>query len=156
MKQGFLTLSSELCGLSEFALRGTGYADGYFATLVDIAGRELVDELLSTYGRLPAGDPEERDKALRARILSDEKLGPIARNIIKLWYTSIWFELPPALYKKLNTLRENRRFIPFTYAYPEGLLAPAVGAHVQGAKAPGYGSWADPPILLEFDGDPML
>ena len=155
MSQAFITLSSELCGFSEFTLRGTGYADGYFATLVDIVGNKLVDELLAAYAGLPQ-DPKARDKALRATILSDGRLGPIARNIIKLWYTSIWFELPDALYKTLDTQRENRRFIPFTYAYPEGLLAPAVGAHVQGAKAPGYGSWADAPVLLEFDGDPML
>jgi hypothetical protein len=155
MSQEFITLSSELCGFSEFTLRGTGYADAYLAGIIDMVGSELVDELLTTYGRLPAGDPEARDRALRAWILSDEKLGPIARNIVKLWYTSIWFELPAAWHAKFRTRREDRRFIPFTYAYPEGLLAPAVGAHVQGARAPGYGSWAEPPILLEFDGDPM-
>jgi len=154
-KQGFVTLSSELCGFSELTLRGTGYADAYFAAVVDMVGNDLVEELLTTYGRLPA-DPEARDRTLRARILSDEKLGPIARNIVKLWYTSIWFELPDAWHKKFKTQREDRRFIPFTYAYREGLLAPAVGAHVQGAKPPGYGSWAERPVLLEFDGDPML
>jgi hypothetical protein len=155
MSQDFMALSSELCGFSVFTLRGTGYAGPYFATLTDMVGPELVDELLAAYRRLPVA-PEERDRALRAQILSDEALGPIARNIIKLWYTSIWFELPAALYARVGTGRKNERFIPFTYAYPEGLLAPAVGAHVQGAKAPGYGSWSEPPILLEFDGDPML
>src|ERR1041385_7056743 len=96
MLEGFLALSSELCGFSEFTLRGTGYADAYFATLNDMVGSELVNELLTAYGRLPANDPEKRDKEIRASILGDEKIGPIARNIIKLWYTSIWFELPPA------------------------------------------------------------
>ena len=156
MFQTFIALSSELCGFSEVTLRGTGYAEAYFSTVLDIAGTAVVDELLTTYDRLPAGSPEARDSALRARILSDDKLGPIARNIVKLWYTSIWYELPASWHARFKTQREDRRFIPFAYAYPEGLLAPSVGAHVQGAKAPGYGSWADPPILLEFDGDSML
>jgi len=91
MFQAFIALSSELCGFSEVTLRGTGYAEAYFSTVLDIAGTAVVDELLTTYDRLPAGSPEARDSALRARILSDEKLGPIARNIVKLWYTSIWY-----------------------------------------------------------------
>ena len=156
MLQVFLNLSAELCGFSEFTLRGTGYAEEYYTTVVNMVGPECLDGLLTIYSRLPTGDPKTRDRELRAWILSDEKLGPIARNIIKLWYTSIWFELPAAWHEKFQTQREDRRFIPFTYAYRESLLAPAVGAHVQGAKAPGYGSWVQPPILLEFHGDPML
>lgn len=148
--QDFMALSSELCGFSEFTLRGTGYADAYFSVVAKMAGAELVDRLLTTYHQLPAGPPEVRDRALRADILVDDELGPLARNVIKLWYTSIWFEMPP------DPARKNERFIPFTYAYPEGLLGPAVGAHVQGAKAPGYGSWAERPIPLEFDGDPRV
>src|SRR5947199_5558397 len=117
MFEAFIALSSELCGFSEVTLRGTGYAEPYFATVLDIAGTAVVDELLTTYGRLPTADQEARDSALRARILSDEKLGPIARNIMKLWYTSIWFELPASWHAKFKTQREDRRFIPFTYAY---------------------------------------
>jgi len=156
MQQVFLTLSAELCGFSEFTLRGTGYADGYVATVVDMIGADVLDDLLTAYRRLPENDPGARDGALRAQLLNDDKLGPIARNIIKLWYTSIWYELPVAWHEKYQTQREDRRFIPFTYGYPESLLGPAVGAHAQGARAPGYGSWAQRPVLLEFNGDPKL
>ena len=154
--QAFLTLSSELCGFSEFTLLGTGYADGYFTTVMEMAGAELIDDLLAAYHELPAGDPATRDRRLRADILSDDRIGPVARNIIKLWYTSIWFELPTDWHAKYQTLHEDRSFIPFTYAYPEGLLGPAVGAHVQGAKPTGYGSWKSPPEPLEFEGDLLL
>ena len=32
-------------------------------------------------------------------------------------------------------------------SYQEGLLWPAIGANPPGAKAPGYGSWAQPPRI---------
>src|SRR5262249_23793765 len=131
--QRFLTLSAELCGFSEFTLRGTGYAERYFDHVGQMVGRDYLSDLLAAYDRLPGGRPENRDRALRQQLISDEKVGPIARNIIKLWFTSIWFELPPEWRRKFDPRGKNaRRFIPFTYAYPEGLLGPAVGAHVQG------------------------
>lgn len=156
MLSDFLALSSELCGFSEFTLQGTGYADGYLATVRGMVGDECMGELLRAYRELGAQTPETRDRALRATILSHEKLGPVARNIIKLWYSATWFELPPEWHREFQTQQDDRRFNPFTYAYPEGLLGPAVGAHMQGAKPTGYGSWAQAPRLLEFNGDPML
>ena len=81
MLKPFLALSAELCGFSEFTLRGTGYAEGYYDTIVRMTGTAVVADLLARYGELPAGDREARDRALRAQILSDERLGPIARNI---------------------------------------------------------------------------
>ncbi len=155
--QKFLNLSVELCGFSEFTLRGTGYAPQYHELVRQMVGPDCLGDLLTAYGRLPGESPEDRDSALRQQILSDDKIGPIARNIIKLWFTSIWFELPSEWRQKFDPQCKNdHRFIPFTYAYPEGLLGPAVGAHVQGAKPSGYGTWAEPPVIPEFDGDPML
>jgi hypothetical protein len=154
--QKFLNLSVELCGFSEFTLRGTGYAQQYYNTVVQMVGTDFLGELLTAYSQLPGDSPEVRDRAICQDILSDEKIGPIARSIIKLWFTAIWFELPPEWHQKFQTKEADRRFIPFTYAYPEGLLGPAVGAHVQGAKPQGYGTWAKAPEILEFDGDPMI
>jgi hypothetical protein len=154
--QEFINLSVELCGLSEFTLRGTGYAEAYYSTVISIVGQDTVDRLLNTFATLPANDQSARDKTLRTEILSDEEFGPIARNIIKLWYVSTWFELPRAWQDKFGPLANDRTFIPFTYAYAEGLLGPAVGAHPPGAKPPGYGSWAERPEILEFSGNDFL
>src|SRR5262249_56415818 len=91
---------------------------------------------------------DEKDKLLRSKILSDEEFGPIARNILKLWYVSTWFELPRSWREKFGPLVNDRTFIPFAYAYPEGLLWPVVGSHPAGAKAPGYASWTEAPKIL--------
>jgi hypothetical protein len=152
----FINMSAELCGFSAYVHRGTGYSEAYYATTVGMVGQKTMEKLLEVYAALPVGDSKLRDEALRWRILSDLELGAVARNIIKLWYTGIWFELPQYWHDAYGTLQDDRRFIPFTYAYPEGLLGPSVGAHPQGAKAQGYASWSEPPEPLEFQGDPML
>jgi hypothetical protein len=143
----FITLSAELCGISEFTLRGTGCANLYLSTVIGVVGEPVVAELLTAYGNLPSGNPATREAALRATILGDEKLGPIARNVIKLWYVSTWFELPPEWREKFGVPPSDRTFIPSPYAYPEGLLWWAVGSHPSGAKAPGYASWTEAPAI---------
>ncbi|MES2570213.1 MAG: hypothetical protein V4710_09195, partial [Verrucomicrobiota bacterium] len=87
------------------------------------------------------------EKGMRGAILSDEKLGPIARNLIKLWYIGTWYQLPAAWRERHGMIAEDRTFIPSPSSYVEGLLWPAIGAHPPGAKAPGYGSWTTAPEI---------
>ena len=63
-----------------------------------MVGEGVLGELLDAYGR--AGDEVGGGSSGAARLLyrdifSSEKLGPVARNIIKLWYVGVWYELPP-------------------------------------------------------------
>jgi hypothetical protein len=146
----FLGLSAIVTAFTEFELLGTGLADAYLATVVDIVGEDTADALLEAYRRVLAGAPEAgaaQDDLLRALIFSDAKLGPIARNVIKMWYVGIWYELPPAWTEAFGALGGNVTFTVSAAAYTEGLLWPAIGANPPGAKAPGYGSWADPPRI---------
>jgi len=154
--QEFLELSAELCGFSLFALRGTGYAIGYYLTVEGIVGPEILQRLFEAFKKLPSGSAKARDEALRAQLLSNEELGPVARNIMKLWFVSTWYELPGAWHEKFGGCGNDRTFIPFAYAYPEGLLWPGVGSHPPGAKPTGYASWEGRPVFREFKGDPML
>ncbi len=142
----FLTLSAELCGISVFTLQGTGCAELYYSTLTGVVGQVLVAELLAAFAALPS-DPASRATALRATILGNEKLGPVARNIVKLWYVSTWFELPHEWRQQFGVPPTDRTFIPSPYAYPEGLLWWSVGSHPSGAKATGYASWTEPPAI---------
>ena len=143
----FIKLSAELCGISEFTLRGTGCAELYLKSVVGVVGEAVVEELLAAHAALPSGNSSARKAALRATILGHEKLGPIARNAIKLWYVSTWFELPPEWHEKFGVPPSDRTFIPSPYAYPEGLLWWVVGSHPSGAKAPGYASWTEAPVI---------
>ncbi|MDB4729960.1 hypothetical protein OAF58_00575 [bacterium] len=146
----FIALSEILTGFSEFKLNGTGQTERYYATVSNIVGEATMSELLSTYTALidTSGDDTALiDKKLRADILSSEKLGPIARNLIKLWYIGTWYKLPDAWHAQFESASEDHDFVPHPNSYVEGLLWPAIGAHPPGAKAPGYGTWTDAPNI---------
>jgi hypothetical protein len=87
---------------------------------------------------------------MRREVFGHEKLGPIARNIIKLWYIGIWEPLPQHWIERYGPLDTNTGFMVNESAYTEGLLWVAIGANPPGAKAPGYGSWAHPPQIPDF------
>lgn len=146
----FLALSTIVTNFSVFKLQGTGLADLYYETVTSIVGEAAMNELLETFDRVKktAGDDADLlDSELRSKILSDEKLGPITRNIIKLWFIGTWYQLPQSWRARFGVTAEDKTFIPSPNAYVEGLLWPAIGAHPPGAKAPGYGTWSDAPII---------
>jgi hypothetical protein len=146
----FLVFSAEMTAFSVFDLQGTGQAESYLSSVVDVVGEEVLGELLNAYGRI--GDESMDDPAARARLLyrdifSSEKLGPIARNIIKVWYVGVWYQMPHGWTDRFGTLDNDGTFVVSPAAYTEGLLWRAIGANPRGAKAPGYGSWAEPPRI---------
>lgn len=140
----FLAFSADVTAFTVFQLRGTGQAEAYLTAITDVVGEALVDELLERHARLPDGD---REPLLRREIFSDEQLGPIARNVVKLWFVGVWYELPAAWREAFGALERDFTFTVSAAAYTEGLLWPAIGASPPGAKGPGYGSWAGPPRI---------
>jgi hypothetical protein len=138
----FVGLCALLTGFSAHELRGTGNATLHLATLSDMAGPDHAEALLDAYARLPKDDAA---RALRQAILSDGRLGPLARNLIRLWYSGVWKQLPRDWHETHGGPAADRDFIPAPNAYVEGLLWPAVGANPPGAKPFGYGMWAFPP-----------
>jgi hypothetical protein len=146
----FLGLSAVLTGYSRFRLLGTGQADLYFTTVRDVVGEPVVKELLQAFGRVRkagGGDEAALEAALRAEILSDEKLGPIARNVIKLWFVGTWYQLPADWREAHGAHLKDVTFVASPAAYTEGLLWPTIDANPSGAKGPGYGTWAFPPRI---------
>jgi hypothetical protein len=144
--QDFLELSVVLTDFTEFQLRGTGQAELYYTTAVSIVGPAVFSELLAAFAKQERA-PERLERGMRTEILSDEKLGPLARNIIKLWYIGTWYQLPGSWHERFGRAGEDRTFIPAPSAYVEGLLWSAIGAHPPGAKAPGYGTWTEAPVI---------
>lgn len=143
----FLDLSIELTCFTRFELLGTGLANDYLKTAQTAAGPAL-DTLLDRFGALPQGTG--RDAALRRDILGDEEVGPVARAITKLWYIGIWYEMPGNWTEKYGARGSNTSVMVSAAAYAEGLLWTTIGAHPPGAKAPGFGSWAEPPAIPSF------
>jgi len=150
--EDFLRLSVELTAFPETELLGTGLAHEYLAKVRAACGDEIVTALLDAYGAVCAdadGDAGSRDRALRHRIFSDECLGPVARNVIKLWYAGMWYGLPSDWTDRYGARTAAETSTVTAASYQEGLLWPAIGANPPGAKAPGYGSWAQPPRIDE-------
>lgn len=143
----FLPLSAELTASSGFELLGTGQAQTYLAVVRKVVGDDLLSELFAAYASIPDGDADEREAQIRRQILGDEKLGPIARNIVKLWFTGVWYELPRAWSEAFGARDNDTTFVVSPSAYAEGLLWTTIGAHAPGAKAPGYASWTGPPVI---------
>jgi hypothetical protein len=146
----FLAFSADATAFTRFELQATGQAQEYLDTVVRIVGATIVDRLLDLHASVvaaTAGDGARRDDLLRRDILSDPQLGPVARNIVKMWFVGIWYELPREWTEAFGARPGDVTFVVSATAYAEGLLWPAIGAHPPGAKAPGYGSWAFPPHI---------
>lgn len=151
--EAFLAFSAEVTAFTAFQLRGTGMADTYLDTVVRVVGADIVDDLLRAHALAPhavGDDRASRDAHLRLTIFGDARLGPVARNILKLWYLGIWYELPRAWIEAHGAGTANVKFMASAQAYTEGLLWPAIGANPPGAKAPGYASWVGPPHIPSF------
>ena len=146
----FLALSSALTGFSVYRLKGTGQAEPYLSTATGIIGEAIIRALLSAFRRVvdqACGDEGAIERGIRRDILSDSKLGPVARNLIKLWYVGTWYALPVEWREAYAAGGRDRTFVVSPDAYTEGLLWPAVGANPSGAKALGYGMWAMAPRI---------
>jgi len=146
----FLAFSAEVTAFTRFELLGTGQAESYLTTTDNIVGAEVVDRLLARHeavlSSVAPGESTMED-LLRRDILSDPQLGPVARNITKMWFVGIWYELPRFWSEAYGAREGNVTFAVSASAYTEGLLWPAIGANPPGAKAPGFGSWAQPPRI---------
>ncbi|MET7700743.1 MULTISPECIES: hypothetical protein [unclassified Streptomyces] len=160
----FLLLSVDLTAFEETDLLGTGMGHRYLAKVRAACGDEIVTALLDAHraSRTDAaggGSPQSRartpldrdlfDRALRHRIFSDDRLGPVARNVIKLWYAGLWYALPAEWIDRYGAHTASETSTVTAAAYQEGLLWRAIGANPPGAKAPGYGSWAQPPRIAD-------
>lgn len=153
--EDFLFLSADLTAFDETDLLGTGLAREYLDKVRAACGDEIVAALLDAHrearadaaGDAGSCDRTVLDRELRYRIFADDRLGPVARNVIKLWYAGMWYGLPSAWTDCYGAQPAAETSTVTAASYQEGLLWPAIGANPPGAKAPGYGSWALPPRI---------
>lgn len=151
----FLLLSVDLTAFERTDLLGTGLAHDYLAKVRAACGDGVLTDLLDAHraaredaaGEAGVSDHALLDRALRHRIFSDDRLAPVARNVIKLWYAGTWYGLPPEWTDSYGAQTAAETSTVTAASYQEGLLWRAIGANPPGAKAPGYGSWAQPPRI---------
>src|SRR5689334_330362 len=127
MKEQFVTFSAEVTGFNPFELYGTGLTDDYLAAVIKVVGERSLGELLDAYSKITIAQGKLRTSRMRREVFGHEKLGPIARNIIKLWYIGIWEPLPQHWIERYGPLDTNTGFMVNESAYTEGLLWVAIG-----------------------------
>jgi hypothetical protein len=131
----FLEVSSRLTGFGRVALLGTGMTDEYLQALDAVLPAGMLDELL---------DAGERDDGVQA-LLEDARLGPVARNLILLWYCGTWTALPDDWRAAYGTSPLDTTRVQSAEAYLAGLQWVVAGAHPAGARQQGFGAWAVAP-----------
>ena len=142
----FLSLSVALTGFDEAELLGTGLQQEYKEQVVSVIGEAISQELWAIAQNLAdCDDDNDREIAIRHDLLASPKFGPIARNIIQLWYWGTWIEMPQAWRDQYGVSDQDTTQFTSAKAYQEGLVWKVIGTHPQGAKQPGFGSWSMPP-----------
>lgn len=113
----------------------------YLQTLQSKVDAPTVARLLSTYQQIAAqSPPAEQPAQVQSQILEDPVLGPVARNVIRMWYLSIWYT---GYTGPVSGFSDG--FVVSANAYTKGLAWDAMQAHPMGYSEMHYGYWADPP-----------
>ncbi|MFJ4619940.1 hypothetical protein [Streptomyces sp. NPDC088812] len=163
-QQIFTDLSVALTGFDRAELAGTGLIGTYYDTLLRIIGEPETGRLL--WAAAEALETDRRDggrEALEAEVIDSPRFGPVAVSLIKLWYLGVWYPLARGHRDADGTTADDVdgttagdvdgttagdvEHVVSAQGYREGLVWAAAGAHPMGAKAPGFGSWAEPPYL---------
>ena len=138
----FRSLSVTLTGFSDAELSGTAMAQTYFTLIPSIVGEEKFGRLLAiwrdTYIR-GEGDEPLLEKLVKEQIFEEPDLGPIARNVVTLWYLGMWNQMPATWRNKHGAWANDVTFVVSPQSYTEGLVWKAIHTHPPAAKQPGYG-----------------
>jgi hypothetical protein len=144
--EAFLRLSVILTGFEEHVLLGTGMLQAYYDELLRIIGAREAGSLFGAFDRVRDGDNIQFEKFEKV-VLDDERYGPVARNVLMMWYLGAWLQLPAEWRAIYGATSYDNDHVVSAAAYRESLVWPAAGTHPMSAKAPGFGTWAEPPAL---------
>ncbi|WP_411075768.1 hypothetical protein [Streptomyces sp. cmx-4-7] len=157
-----------MTGFSAFDLWGTGHAEEYYKTAVDQEGPEAIQRAITSDPHALPADPVVGSIVKLWYVGVWYGPGLAGRVDVAAWTAPGRSGAKPAVPDDSRPEEglpgqhqageepprgEDGREPPFVVspdAYTEGLLWRAIGAHPSGAKAPGYGSWASPPVFEGF------
>ena len=141
----FIELSAVLTGFEIVEIHGTGLVDSHFDTVTDLVGERILGRLLLTWREIKNENGADESAQIHSRILDSPLVGPVARNLIILWYTGNWNQMPREWRNRYGATSRDRTHVVSGEAYRQGLMWRAVLAHPPAAKQPGFGSWTPPP-----------
>ena len=139
----FLAISVQLTGFTESELTGTGMLDTYYSITLQNNTEDDIKYFFENARAIlnaPKRTPESIAAAISEQLIPSSQYGGLAKNIIMLWYTGSLFNM---------ALSGQPNYIVNAESYKQGLMWNAGHTHPPGAKQPGYGSWANPPITVK-------
>ena len=129
--ESFVALSAALTGFTEVRLWGSGVAGEHLAVLTEVVPADVVADLL-----------DGTDGPDATAMLGDARLGPVARNLIVLWYSGVWMQLPATWRDAYGASSRDTTHTTSGAAYRAGLQWVVAGAHPPGASHQGFGAWS--------------
>lgn len=137
----FLKLSARLTGVSQLQLLGTGVGSEFLDSLDKVLSSERLGRLLTAFAQVESGT----EQSLSREILENPELGPVARNVIVMWYCGTWEQLPDEWRSTYGRSPLDEPHVVSQAAYLAGLQWRIVGAHPSGGAPQGFGSWSSRP-----------
>lgn len=145
----FVALSAVLTGFSLTVdpIDPEPVGDEYLAVLKNPqnADQTVVSKMLAAFASInnqsPPLSPLQLENAVQQQILSDPEMLPIAQNVIRMWYLSIWYSLT----QPQPITGFSGGFVVSMNAYTKGLSWDAAQAHPMGYSEMHFGYWADVP-----------
>lgn len=134
----FVALSERLTGYSATELRGTGAVEPYLSTLCRAVPEPVLTELFK------AASETTSDDALASAVLTSAAFGPVAQNIIIMWYCGTWQKLDDAWLRAHGAASVDTHVVSAN-AYLSGLQWKVARAHAPGGNMQGFGAWAHLP-----------
>ena len=144
-RKTFLAVSSVATGFSEAELQATGLVDCYFDSITSLLGTRLLGVFFTAFNNIKDQanqDDNQLELLFGEKIMTDEQLGPVANNLIQLWYLGQWNQMPAGWRNRYGASANDVTHVVTPAAYREGLVWQAIGSHPMGAKQPGFASWA--------------
>jgi hypothetical protein len=139
----FLRISSCLTGFEVTELEATGMTEKYLSVVEKEAPAETLAQFFKeSEAILQAGEenPAAINPSIAANLFPPSCFGGLAQNIVLMWYFGQWNPQVEAA----KSLQTAQNISP--NAYVQGLVWAVADTHPPGAKQPGYGSWALPPL----------
>jgi hypothetical protein len=140
----FLRISACLTGFEVVELQGTGLSEKYLSVVTQATPPDTLAQFFAEAERIlqaGEGNPAAIEPLIAANLFPLSCFGGLAQNIVFMWYSGQWQPTVDAPNVDLETVRNIS-----PDAYVQGLVWTAAETHPPGAKQPGYGSWAKPPL----------
>jgi hypothetical protein len=142
--QTFLDISVYLTGFNKNELLATGMHETYYYTIMKEPDQDNVraffkeaQKIMDEFG----ANETQLNEEIAKRLIPTNNYFELAKRIILVWYTGIWTDKV-----MINGKLEDVSAMISGDSYAEGLIWAAAETHPAGAKQPGYGSWALPPL----------